>query len=385
MRRSARLGRALAIAWLIMLYPSVAAIFHAHPDGFRLTGILALLAVMSAIYVTYWVRFAGTADTRLVSGIVASLFALGILLNLLGGWTVNPFLLAIVIAGYGYRIPLAVAAVSGIIILCLALTVPTLAAAHLSGSDVVVVEIIAGIQLSIFGFGAVGASWLVSTVRQLHQAREQLALLAVEQERARFARDLHDLIGHSLSVITLKGELAQQLISSAPDQAASEVRDIVMVARQGLAEVRDAVSGYRQPTLANELAGARTALSAAGVECTVEQAGGALTPESEAVLGWTVREGVTNVLRHSRARRCSILLTRTDDAVQLDVVDDGPSQEVPKAGNGLRGLGERVREQRGRLEAGPLPHQGFRLRVTLPTGTEAELTPQSDAMRDIAE
>ena len=381
MRLSARLRRALANAWLIMQYPSLSIIFHAHPTGDRLAAIVVLLVAMAAIYVVFWLRFADISGLRIISGFVVVLFVLAIALNVVGGWTVNPFLLALIIAGYAYPLPVAIAAVSALTALSLGLTIPALQAVHYTTTDIVAVEVIAGVQLVIFGFGAVGAAWLVNTIRQLHQAREQLALMAVEQERARFARDVHDLIGHNLSVITLKGELAQQLIESAPDRAKTELRELVGVARNALREVREAVSGYRQPTLASELAGARAALAAAGIACNVDQSAGALTAENEAVLAWTVREGVTNVLRHSKARRCSIVLNRDDDAVQLEVVDDGATVGSPRAGNGLLGLGERVRERGGRLEAGPLPHQGFRLRVLLPTGAQ-QLAPEPSASGD---
>ena len=241
-------------------------------------------------------------------------------------------------------------------------------------------SLIGVLQLLLIGFGAIGIARLVGTIAELHAAREQLARMAVEQERARFARDVHDLMGHSLSVITLKGELASQLIDSAPEEARSEVRDIVRVARNALREVREAVSGYRQPTLASELAGAQAALAAAGIECQIEQSAGAMTAATEAVLAWTVREGATNVIRHSKARRCSVVLNRDDDDVRLDIVDDGAGGVAPEAGNGLRGLGERVREQGGRLEAGPLPQQGFRLRVALPTDkTRATIVESSEA------
>src|SRR5205807_2404741 len=127
----------------------------------------------------------------------------------------------------------------------------------------------------------------------------------------------------------------------------------------------DAVTGYRQPTLAAELAGAREALTAAAIECHIDHEHGGLPPAIEAVLAWTVREGVTNVMRHSQATRCAIRIANTDGNVTIEVVDNGRGG-MPQAGSGLRGLEERVRERDGRLTAEPLPHEGFRLRVTLP-------------------
>jgi len=199
----------------------------------------------------------------------------------------------------------------------------------------------------------------------LSLAREQIAGLAVGEERLRFARDLHDLLGHSLSVIALKSELAGRLIKSTPDVAAHEIEDIEKVARDALREVREAVTGYRQPTLAAELAGANEALAAAGIEYHIDQDHAPLPAAAEAVLAWTVREGVTNVMRHSQAKRCAIRIINKDGHATVEVIDDGRGG-MPEAGSGLRGLEERVRERGGTLTAEPLPHEGFRLRVTLP-------------------
>lgn len=369
MKVSTRLGQALAIAWLLLLYVPLGAIFHGHPGGLAFAGTLLAMGAFVAVYLAFWLRWYRRPSRRLVTLVVATLMILGLLINVASDvWTINPFIFPIVVAGYGYPLRLAIAAVLGLTAIAMAVVQPSLFALKLSAADDVFVELIGVLQLLLIGFGAIGIARLVGTITELRLAREQLARMAVEQERARFARDVHDLMGHSLSVITLKGELASQLIDSAPEQARSEVRDIVRVARNALREVREAVSGYRQPTLASELAGAQAALAAAGIECHVEQAAGALTAETEAVLAWTVREGATNVIRHSQARRCSVLLNRDDDYVRLDIVDDGTVSGTPQAGNGLRGLGERVRDQGGRLEAEPLPHQGFRLRVALPTG-----------------
>ena len=386
MRFSARLGQALAIAWLLMLYVPLGAIFHGHPGALRVAGTLLAVGAFVAVYLTFWLRWYRCPSPRLVGIVVGALMILGLLINVASdAWSINPFIFPIVVAGYGYPLRLGIVAVLGLTVAAMAVVQPALFALKLSAADDIAVELIGLIQLLLIGFGAIGIARLVQTIAELRAAREQLALMAVEQERARFARDVHDLMGHSLSVITLKGELASQLIDSAPAQAASEIREIVSVARNALREVREAVSGYRQPTLATELAGARAALAAAGIECQIDQAAGALAPQVEAVLAWTVREGATNVLRHSKARHCSILMTRDDDEIRLDVVDDGAGAAAPQAGNGLRGLGERVRDQGGRLEAGPLPHQGFRLRVALPTAGARSAAPDATKAAEIGE
>jgi two-component system, NarL family, sensor histidine kinase DesK len=215
----------------------------------------------------------------------------------------------------------------------------------------------------------------VAAVAELRAAREEIARLAVAEERLRFARDLHDLLGHSLSLITLKSELAGRLLPEAPEKAAAEIRDVEGAARRALREVHQAVAGYRQPTLDRELYGARETLEAAGISCRIENKVGALPSATDAVLAWTVREGVTNVIRHSRARNCEILLARDGEEVRTDISDDGdgspPGSDGYSAGSGLSGLAERVAASGGDLEAEPLPGErlrrgGFRLRVSLP-------------------
>ena len=386
MRISARFGQVLAIAWLVLLYVPLSAVFHDHPSGLRVAGTLLSTAAFVSVYLAFWLRWYRRPDPRLVTIVVAVLTILGLLINFASDvWTVNPFIFPIVVAGCGYSLRVGIVAVVGLTALAMAVVQPSVIAAKLTAAEVIVVEVVGVLQLLLIGFAAIGIARLVGTIAELRAAREQLARMAVEQERARFARDVHDLMGHSLSVITLKGELAAQLIESAPEQALNEVRDIVRVARNALREVREAVSGYRRPTLASELAGAQAALAAAGIDCHVEQAAGALTPETEAVLAWTVREGATNVIRHSKAHHCNVVLNRDDDFVRLDIVDDGEGGAAPRAGNGLRGLGERVRDQGGRLEAGPLPHQGFRLRVALPTGAAKDVAANPSEAAEIGE
>jgi two-component system sensor histidine kinase DesK len=224
------------------------------------------------------------------------------------------------------------------------------------------------------GLDMIGVAHLVDVLRELHTARGELARQAVTEERLRLARDLHDLLGHTLSLITLKSELAGRLIAKDPTRAAQEIHEIERVARQTLREVREAIAGYRQPTLYSELDGAHQILEAAGITCTVEPMVGPLPPAIDAVLAWTVREGVTNVIRHSRARRCTIRVSAKNEAACIEVLNDGYRDQEhrsthPKVSSGLSGLTERVTAYQGLIEAGPLLFEGvpgFRLRVELP-------------------
>jgi two-component system sensor histidine kinase DesK len=156
------------------------------------------------------------------------------------------------------------------------------------------------------------------------------------------------------------------LLPASTDQAAAEVEDVKALTRSALAQVREAVSGYRRPTLAGELAGARVALEAAGLELRVDDAKLELEPEVESVLAWAVREGATNVIRHSGARHASIAVRPGAGTAELEIVDDGPARPAPAAGHGLDGLRERALSVGGQIETGAAPEGGFRLRVSVP-------------------
>src|SRR5262245_24099174 len=218
---------------------------------------------------------------------------------------------------------------------------------------------------------------LMRTNAALRDARADLADMAVADERIRFARDLHDLLGHDLSLIALKAELAGRLVPPGGDEARAEIDDIKTLTRSALTQVRHAVDGYRQPTLRSELAGARVALEIAGIELEVDGAGGELDPELDSVLAWAVREGATNLVRHSGAGTARIRLTTAGGATELEIADDGAggpgaSAGGPAGGHGLTGLRERAEAVGGTVEAGAGPGGGFLLRVRLPVrGREA--------------
>ncbi|MFE0105623.1 sensor histidine kinase [Streptomyces sp. NPDC059009] len=234
-----------------------------------------------------------------------------------------------------------------------------------------------GIITLLVGFAMTGVRELVRTTIQLRQARATVAQLAANEERLRLARDLHDLLGHSLSLITLKSELAGRMLPDHPDKAAQQVADIEQVSRQALVDVRQAVTGYRRRTLAGELAGARTALTAAGVEADVPLEAERLPGrEEETALAWALREAVTNVVRHSGARRCTVTLAARETlggpVLQLTVTDDGtgpggaPGGAAPGNGNGngLTGLTERLAAVGGVLETAPAPGRGSGFQLT---------------------
>jgi two-component system sensor histidine kinase DesK len=214
-------------------------------------------------------------------------------------------------------------------------------------------------------FALQGTRRLMSMNAELVEARDELARNAVAAERLRFARDLHDLLGHSLSLIALKSELAGRLAERDPARAREEMADVEAAARRALAEVRDAVSGYRQVSFAQALAEARSALSAAGIALRAPSAVPQLPGGVDAVLGWVVREATTNVLRHSGARSVTVELTQTEDGAALTVTDDGRGPGGGE-GAGLAGLAERVEALGGRVGSGAAPGRGFRLSAQVP-------------------
>ncbi|WP_426403464.1 sensor histidine kinase [Streptomyces sp. R-07] len=230
--------------------------------------------------------------------------------------------------------------------------------------------IVYGTFISVMVTAAILA--LDETVRQLRATREELARTAVEKERLRFSRDLHDLLGHTLSVIVVKSEVVRRLAPRDLDAALAQVADIESVGRQALTEIREAVTGYREGSLATELDRARDALSTAGIEPVVRRSGPLLEPQTEALLSWVVRESATNAVRHSGATRCEIDLSGSADRVRLTVTDNGRGPAAGTPGSGLRGLRERVAAAGGTLDSGPAPRRGFRVTAELPVETSVQ-------------
>jgi two-component system sensor histidine kinase DesK len=186
--------------------------------------------------------------------------------------------------------------------------------------------------------------------RRLRKANEEIEHLAKVAERERIARDLHDVLGHTLSVITLKSELAGKLMERDPERAAKEIREVEEISRQALSEVRDAIRGYRAKGLAAELALAKATLETAGVAVQCDASTTLKIPAmQESVLSLAVREGVTNVVRHADARNCRLRLEQQNGSCRLEIHDDGRGF-ASMEGNGLRGMRERVEMLGGTLE-----------------------------------
>lgn len=244
---------------------------------------------------------------------------------------------------------------------------------HLDGADTVAVLL----PVVLIGLAMMGFRMQLVLMHELAQARGTVAKLAANEERLRLARDMHDLTGQSLSMITLKSELAAKRLTRLPasaerDAILTELNDVSRVSRQTLHDIREAVSGYRRPTLAIEVITARSALEAAGIELNddpeLTMRSGTFDSEAESVLAWCLREAVTNVIRHSRARHCRIRLVERGGEISLEVTDDGRGLNGSATGSGLRGMSERLSAADGHLSLGRGDdNRGFRLTASIRT------------------
>ena len=199
---------------------------------------------------------------------------------------------------------------------------------------------------------------------KLFLAQEEVEEMAALAERERISRDLHDLLGHTLSVIALKSELASRIADEDPRRAVSEIRDVEQVSRSALAEVRAAVEGYRGLGVSGELRSASRALESAGVHLDVRMADFRMSPKQESVLALALREALTNVVRHSRATACRVALARTDGRIVLTVSDNGTGGTIAE-GMGLAGMRERVKAVGGTVDV--VAERGVTVTVSLPT------------------
>lgn len=246
----------------------------------------------------------------------------------------------------------------------------------------VTVWIVASVRVSM---------WVLRVMWELDDARDVQARLAVAEERLRFGRDLHDVLGRNLAVIALKAELAAQLAGRGRPEAADQMTEVQRIAQESQREVREVVRGYREADLRAELEGARGVLAAAGIDCAVGRPTAdiaALSPRVQSALGWVVREATTNILRHGDARHCTITVDTTARWVRLTVENDGAAPARPHRGapgSGLAGLRERLQAVGGTLEAGPVPEDRFRVVARVPPGDPGPRTVGGTTDEDLKE
>ncbi|WP_395659588.1 sensor histidine kinase [Nocardioides sp.] len=334
-----RLAPLFAGVWLFFLLDPLIEGWQRRDEVRGLVGILATVA-FAAVYMALWMR-ARSERHRLVadppmSFVVPYLGALVVLGGVMVACLGEQGLASVVYIAVAavMVLPLRLAAV---VVVLLAAGTVALSAAEDWGSQIGLVFAITAASVAIFGM-----RMLMRRNIQLLRAEQENASLAVENERSRFARDLHDILGHSLTVITVKAELAQRLLDAdtpeATSRARTELADLERLSRDALSDVRRAVEGYRELTLPGELARARSALAAAEIEAHLPNSADEVPTDLRELFAWTVREGVTNVIRHSGARSCEVRLS----ASCAEVRDDGRGHTGGGAGSGLAGLRERA-------------------------------------------
>ena len=373
---SVRLWRLYAYFWFVCLVFPAVSLTQTSPSGPQL--FISIVGIIIFVSTYFWVMWphpvSDRARTRLnlpsALTLVIGLTALVLFLSIMNGSTfLWLFIGASAVAGITLSFRNASIAVMGLTLLTVAANVG-LDKSITSANWLQIIPLallVRGLGLDMIGFVR-----LSDALRELQKARENLAYQAITEERLRMARDLHDLLGHSLSLITLKSDLAGRLLEKDPRAASQQVHEVERVARQALRDVREAVAGYRQRTLRDELDGARQILEAAGIECTIEYKQQSLPPDIDMVLAWIVREAVTNVIRHSRARNCLIRIACNDAYIRAEIVNDGfPGMESSNAdrGTGLSGLSERLAKVGGTIQAEALPASvgsGFRLKAEIP-------------------
>lgn len=333
--------------------------FDPSSDGLDWAVVGGLIAVFLPLY------FAGfrAADDRRLLAVVAAMAALGVAGSFLNSGASVFIIYAAAGAAYLYPVRRAVLVIAtlvgvvGIIFLISPVALPWRIFAH---APAFIFTIVIG-AANIFDAERDRAQ------RRLRRADEEIERLATLAERERIARDLHDLLGHTLSVIVVKAELAERLAEREPARAGEEMRDVERIAREALSEVRAAVAGYRSKGLRGELDGARRALNAASVETAMETELPGLPIAIESALAFALRESITNVVRHSGAQKAFIRIGMEHSTVFLEVTDDGRGGAAAE-GAGLTGMRERITALGGAVQRDGAA--GTRIRVTLPLEAE---------------
>jgi two-component system, NarL family, sensor histidine kinase DesK len=360
-RRWEMLGRGFMLLWVVQIVLTIQTMgtFHLPIDIFVAQSV-GLIAV-GVIHAWYWSRVAGSGVA------LAGMTALGAMLVVVtaielaspAGTGIGLYLFAAVLAGAAFSWKRSWIAILLVALVTFAQHQARGTSLPLSTSDAV--------QSALIGLLAAGARYAVIAQTELARTRAELARLAVLAERNRFARDLHDTLGQGLTLIVLKAEVVSGLLESGQVEASRQVSEIAQVARESLARARSAVSGYRQPSLADELRHSASALAAAGIAVHQDVAADDIPEAIRSALAWAVREGTTNILRHSVARKVDIKIRRSRDNTELQIVDDGDGPSAVRFGNGLDGLRERAHALGGELTVGRRPPTGFQLRLDLPT------------------
>ncbi|TCJ93600.1 sensor histidine kinase [Nocardia alba] len=355
-------GAALATGWLLYLVPQIYDSWVEHGTG-RAAGAAVAVLAFGGLIVTAFVVFRRLdwdeqADPRSVDPriwpLLAGMAALSAVLMVLLGAAALPTVLYIAVVAI-FSLPTRRSAVVVAAVSATMVVMPVFAPGRWLGGTALVLAVIPPVIWLAREIGLRGRRLQAIT-------RSQRADLAIEAERNRVARDVHDILGHSLTVITIKTELAQRLIDVDVDRAKTELADVERLAREALAGVRDTVGGLREVSLRRELATAHTALTAAEIVAVLPDSTMVDTRHSE-LFGWVLREAVTNVVRHSAAGHCTVVVTENS----IEITDDGHGFDVTApSGSGLRGLAERLRAAGGTLTISTPSGGGVGLLATVP-------------------
>lgn len=350
-----RYGWVMGAIWLVFLgFPIFAVATADQPLWLRVVGFVAL-AAFAAVYLHGFIRLEPVHDPRLVERLglwhAAAMVALTVVVCLVAGGEglgTLPFVVALAM----FTVRMAVA----LVIAVAAITAPivlTAAGVFDQGTQFIslIISMVAVVSFTIR---------ILESREAEHRSLERD--LEIVAERERVARDVHDVLGHSLTVVAAKAELAERLMDADPSRARDELQQIQRLTRQSLAEIRATVSGLRAARLDAELEAARSALASAEIVAEVSGSVDEVEPRHRPVLAWALREAVTNVVRHSQAGRCAVRLVRGG----ISVTDDGRGMDGTGEGNGLRGIRERIEHHGGSLVVGAGPDGvGTRVEVNL--------------------
>ncbi len=321
------------------------------------------LALLGAIHLLYWSRPWPAPPRRAIAAAALKILTNIVLLHVLTLSQPLLWLYPALVVGAGLRPP---AAAVGVGLMAVAAGAPVeMERTHLVSTLGPGHAILLAVALA--GLGMTAVRQLITVNADLHATKAELAELAVTAERERLARELHDLLGRTLSLIAVKAELASRLSAKGAPSAEAELGDVQRLARQAVRDVREAIAGDHAPRVDAELAAAEAALSTAGIEVSVHNTAASIDPAHETTIAWALREAVTNVVKHSGARTCRITLAAAAGSTTLEVDDDdrGPvgGAEGTGTGIGLDGLAGRIHALGGTIEAGPSDGGGLRLRV----------------------
>ncbi len=358
-RRWETVGRVFVCLWVLFTVPTEYQLLSA--GSAANVSVAVGFVIWAAVWIWLWMRALGRNHTAeviafVVITVLLSEFALITPLPIGAG---GVLVFAFIVAGVILPWPAALWTIAGLSVLQVVLGTIRLEDPAMQISSLLNSILVGGV--------GIGARLLWTAYSELTEAREEIARLAVSEERLRFARDVHDLLGQSLATIVLKAELiSRQLPADAGAAVRHDLDDVARVGRKSLADLREAVAGYRRPTLPGEMSSARTALQAAGITFAVDDRAGALPEEPGTVLAWCLREAVTNVLKHSGAKRCEVELSRDNGLVRMSVADDGKGALSFDGGSGVQGMRERLTRAGGTFELAD-GGRGVKLRFAIPT------------------